>query len=78
LIAFQEDETEEDPFSCTIVGAARDYFMNIVSDGRAFAVSPTDDPRHTNYMSPEFINRIEDFCLTAFCGQALCLVCLKG
>jgi len=51
------------PFSCTIVDAAGDYFMNFGSDGRAFAVCPTDGPRHNKYMSPEFINRIEDLCL---------------
>jgi len=50
------------PFSCTIVGAARDYFMNFVSDGRANAVFPSDCARHNKYMSPEFINRI-DLCL---------------
>ena len=64
MIAFQEDKTvEEEPFSCTVVGAARDYFMNFVSAGRAFAVCPTDGPRHNKYMSLEFIIRIEDLCL---------------
>jgi len=52
MTAFQEDETEEeDPFSCTIVGAARDCFMSFVSDGRAFAVCPTDGPRHNKYIA---------------------------